>query len=290
VKRILIILALILPLHGASARAGDKVVVVMSSELAPYQEALNGVRAELGANVPVLAMSKEGVELPVQSRIVIAIGGKAALFPYPEETKLIYCLAPGLSMTKKGKAAGVRVEVSPTLLAMARRFKAIHPGLKRLGVLWTSDSMKDYLDEAAAISAQLGIEIVPARLSGTDELPNTLRRLQGKVDALWLPPDPPLISASSLSTIKGFSWANDVPFFVPSDGLTASGALASVSSSFRDMGMTAARAARALTEGRTSAATIFPDITKTTFNLGAARELNVQVDQSLVGTGDQVLP
>ncbi len=285
-----ILLLLLSSLAATAARAGENVLVVMSSELAPYQEALAGIRTELGANVPVVALSKETGELPLNGQVVIAIGGKAAIHPYPEGTRLIYCLAPGLALAKKGKAAGIRVEVSPTLLSMTRRFKSIQPSLKRLGVLWTSDSMKAYLDEADAIRAELGVEIVTYRLAGTDELPETLRRLQGKVDALWLPPDPPLISAASLSTIKGFSWANDVPFYVPSDGLTASGALASVSSSFRDMGRTAAKAARTLIEGRLPAATIFPDITKTTFNLSAAKELNVQVDQGLIGTGDQVLP
>ena len=283
------ILLLLLAPCAPVARAGEKIVVVMSSRLGPYQEALSGVQAELGKDVPVINLSDGVPQLPNESRVVLAIGGKAAIHPYPDGTQIIYCLAPGLELSRKTRLT-TRVEVSPTLLSMVRRFKEIQPSLKRLGVLWMSDSMREYLDEADAIRSTLGVEIISAHLSGTNDLPDTLRRIQGNVDALWLPPDPPLISASSLSTIKGFSWSNHVPFYVPSDGLTSNGALASVSSSFQDMGRSAAKAAKSSLEGHFSNATIFPDITKTTINLGAAKELHVTVDLGLVGPGDQVVP
>ena len=286
------ILLLLLAPCAPFARAGEKIVVVMSSQLGPYQEALSGVQAELGKDVAVFNLADNAQEIPVDSRTVIAIGGKAALHPYPVGTRIVYCLAPGLELPRRSKSGAtyVEVEVSPTLQSMVRRFKDIQPSLKRLGVLWISNSMHEFLEESDAIRATLGVEIVPAHIRGADDLPEALRRLQGKVDALWLAPDPPLISLEILSTIKGFSWTNHVPFYVPSDGLAANGALAAVSSSFGDMGRTAAKVAQSIIAGKSYGETIFPDISKTTFNLGTANELHMSVDQRLVGKGDQVNP
>jgi putative tryptophan/tyrosine transport system substrate-binding protein len=288
-KRAFLALSLIAA-TAAPARAADGIVVVLSSNLGPYQEALAGVRAGVGNDVPVMTLGDGGIQVPVNTRVVIAIGGKAALNSYPKGTRLVYCLTPGLEIPARDGVKPVRVQVSPTLKTMARRFKRIQPSLQRLGVLWVSNSIKTYLDETSRIREELGIELVSAHLSSTDDLPDALRRLTGKVDALWLPPDPSLISASSLATIKNFSWASDVPFYTPSDGLAASGSLATVSSTFREMGRVAAEAARTVSRGGDCDTTISPEAIHTTFNMSAAAEVNVSIGKELVTAADQVLP
>src|SRR5207249_9943195 len=119
-------------------------------------------------------------------------------------------------------------------------FKQLQPALKRLAVVWAGESIQDYIDQKNDIADRLGVEMVSDRVRNSDDLPDHLRALKGKVDAVWLPPDAAMVTPKNFATIKEFSLANGIPFYVPSEGLVAQGAAVSVSASFTDIGALAA--------------------------------------------------
>lgn len=229
-----------------AAELKSSVVALLSSEAGPHKEALGGLEDALGEPVTAIVLAQEAPVLPPSTRVVVAFGSKAAALRLDKGIALIYVLAPGLAAPQAG---AIEVEMLPHSSALLKNLKILYPGLKRLGVFWQSAQFGDYVKQLKASAAPLDIAIEPSLLTANSDLPDHLRALYGKVDALWLPPDPVLLNAKTLPVFLEFSRDNRVALFVPFGGLVDEGATASVGPSFRDMGKLAGKSVRELLEG-----------------------------------------
>jgi hypothetical protein len=266
----------------------DDVVVVLSSNLGPYQEALSGFSETFAGRATTITLSRQGTTVPA-SRVRVAFGGKAVLIQETGDQILIYGLAPGVSVNARRGVRAVKIYSTPELSRAVEKFKAIQPGLKHLAILWVSDSLSDYFDGKYTIQIQ-GVEISAERLDSPEALPDRLRALKGKADALWLLPDPQLITPPAIATLKEFSWSNHIPFYAPTDALVGQGAVASVSPSFRETGRIAAETARRALAGQLDREKIFPEKIQMTINLTAAKATGVQIPDAVVKSADHVVP
>jgi putative ABC transport system substrate-binding protein len=159
-----------------------------------------------------------------------------------------------------------------------------------LGVLWAGESIKDFLDQSVAVREQLGIEIVARRVVNATDLPDHLREMEGKIDALWLPPDAALVTPTNFETIRGFASAKQIPFYVPSDGLVEQGAMASFSSSYKDIGILAAKLARQALENHEVKGVVFPEDLQLAVNLPAAKRCNLKITPEILRPTDRTYP
>src|SRR5690349_7899748 len=110
------------------------VVAVLSSNSGPYREALEGFTSAFGRTVTSFSLSEGDPKIPSGTRVIVAIGSKAALYPhYPSQATLIYCLAPGTKI-KPSEHSGplVKVHTSPSIKLTLSKFKEIQPSLKKL--------------------------------------------------------------------------------------------------------------------------------------------------------------
>jgi ABC-type uncharacterized transport system substrate-binding protein len=271
---------------SAEAVAGNDVVAVLSSELQPYRQALQGMQEELGAPVPVL----DATALPADVRVVVTFGSKAAMQSFPDRAALVICMAPGLrSQDVPHPGAKFGVQMSPPAEVICAHFKDLQPRLARLGVLWTSAPVGEYLDAARPAVSRLGIELVAERLPDPSDLPARLRSWSRRVDAVWLPPDPPMVSERTFAIVKEFADANAVPFFAPTEGLVSKGAFAAVAGNFRDIGRTAARAVRQVLAGEATAAEFFPPNGQVTVNVTTAERISVEIPPEVLRRVDRVV-
>ncbi|MBC8178500.1 MAG: ABC transporter substrate-binding protein [Deltaproteobacteria bacterium] len=90
------------------------------------------------------------------------------------------------------KTYGVSSELNPEMQITLYRY--IFPGLKRIGVLYSSKYNKHWFNEAQKAAKEMGIEIIGRSLS---KRRNTLPELKGllkEIDALWLISDPVVMS------------------------------------------------------------------------------------------------
>lgn len=281
---------LVLSSLGGTAARADEVVVVMSSKLDAYQQALEGFQEAFGGAVPAMGVA-DPLRLPNDVRIVVAFGGKAAQAKYPKNIALVYCMAPAIKLEQSGRfGPSVQIQMLPRADAVLLRFKDIQPTMKRLAVLWASDSLEEYAEGLREASAAAGIKIFSERLDGPDEIPERLRAINGKVDALWLSPDPLLVNAQTFSVIKEFSWSNNIPFYAPTAALTEKGAAASISSSYREIGRAAAQAVRRLLSGTSAGSTIYPEKADVTVNLSAAARSGLRIENEAARRADRVIP
>jgi ABC-type uncharacterized transport system substrate-binding protein len=171
-----------------------------------------------------------------------------------------------------------------------QKIKKIQPTLKRLAFFWSAKSMRDYVKEMQDKASANGIEIVFFRLDGPASLPNRLREIQGRVNAVMLPPDPSLVNNQNFTTIKDFSWANHLPFYVPTEGLVEKGGTASISSSFNDIGGAAAKAARDILNGNHVKGIVYSEKVGIAVNVSVAKSNNLILSPAFLQKIDKSYP
>lgn len=262
--------------------ARNDTVAVLSSELAPYTEALAGFQEELGKPVVPIRLSEGPPSIQGQPRVIVAFGGKAVRQKYPDSSILIYCMAPGTQVGLNDHN-GISVEVSmmPEPELLLSKLKEIQPGLKRLAMLWSSPAFEAYAHEASQVGPRMGLKIEADRIDKPDELPGRLRELKDKVDALWLPPDPLLVNNGDIVIMTQFAWSNHVPLYSAVSGLTDKGAVASLSSTYREFGRAAGRAARKALAGDSLPNVFYPSQITLTINRPSGAKAGLEIPNNL---------
>lgn len=291
--RILFGYSVFLVVHLSSPVVGrsDEIIAVLSSDLGPYQQAYQGFQEVFNRPIPLYKLNETQPRIDTDTRIVVAFGGKAAQWSYPDHVVLIYCMAPGTRLSlRERRGSFVEIQLVPEAAIVLDWFKKIQPGLKRLAVFWASKPMEDYVRKLEAVSQSTDIRVMNERLGSSKELPVLLRNLHGKIDAFWLLPDPPVVNSQSVSVMREYSLANSIPFFAPIAGLVEQGATASVSISFREIGRTAGRTAERILAREGVEETVYPKKVDVTLNLPAVKKVGLIISPEVRREADRVLP
>ena len=281
--------ALLLSVSGIAF--SQELVAVLSADLAPYREAFEGLQEALGRSVAAIPVTEGAPRISPETRVVVAFGGKAAQWRYPDRIVLIYAMAPGTELGLRDRQGfSIEVDILPRAAAILGKLKEMQPTLKRLAVLWSSKSAEAYLNEIRRASESIGIEIFSERLNRPGDLPDRLRSLFGKIDAFWLLPDPILVNTQNFSILKEYSWSNGIPFYAPTAGFVQQGATASVSSSFREIGRAVGLAVRKALAGELVEGTVYPEKIEVAVSIKAAKAAGLHLSGEALSRADKVLP
>lgn len=269
----------------------QEVVAILSSELPPYHEALEGFQEAFGKAVRRVSLTLDEPSIGPETHVVAAFGGKAALKTYPEQAVVIYCLSPGVHLASGDRRRdAVKIPMLPRAGFVISRLREFQPGLKSLVVFWISEALAPHIQDMGQAASSFGITLLEERLANQDDLPERLRWVLRKgADGVWLPPDPVLINARSFALLKAFCQANRMPLYVPTSGLVEQGAVASISCSFREMGRTAGKAAREALLGNVRPGVSYPEVVETTLNLNAATNVGLQITPEILSKTDRVV-
>jgi len=276
-RRTLLALALLGARAASAAPTG-----VLSSDSGHYRQALEGFSEAWGSTVAVVAA---GAPLPADARVFVAFGGRAAAREWPSDAVVVACLAPSATTGPNDRVTHVSLLADPSVLIT--RLRGLFPKLKVLRVIWSSETSRDDTDALVKAAAERGVAVLSERVSPPSRLPASLRELRGEADALWLMPDPALVTAENFAILREYAAARRLPFVAPTEGLAERGATAVIAVTFRDMGRAAAASLRARLDGRGEAETVRSDRVVVTVNGSAARAIG------LVGrfeSADKVLP
>ncbi len=204
-------------LHGADIRA-PKVAVLVSQEIRPYIEAVEGISEVLSesANVKIEVFSLEKIkgksrDILMESlakekfALFIAIGPEAVRLASEEaargETAWLYSMVlnPPRASEKAETACGVPLEIPAKkqieMIALGL------PAVKRPGLLYDPRYNADFFRKAATEAASLNLKILPLEVSSKKDIPAVLKQHWGNIDALWLIPDQTVISESIVQYI-----------------------------------------------------------------------------------------
>lgn len=278
-------------LAGPVAARAQEVAAVLSSESEAYRLALEGFNEFTGRPAPVTILSKNAPVFEKRVKVAVLFGARASLAEYPPRVSRVYCMAPGVSWSAAAdRETAAFIQMTPEPRAFLARLKELQPALRKLAVFWLSPALGVYCDALREAAAGLDIELVARQVKTAGNLPEALRSLPGIPDAVWLPPDPGLVTASAFATLRDFSVSNKTAFYVPTSGLAEKGGLASVSISFKEVGRAAAKAAARLSEGRGPGNPVYPENIEVTLNLSAAKDIGFAFPGEEIRRADRVLP
>ena len=253
------VLPLLLAALSAFNPAGccaQEAAAVLAKGSGLYFEAFLAFQKALGRPLATFDLSAEKPRLPRGLKTVVAFGSKAAAYDYPPGAKVIYLLAPGYA-PRNGGGRSTGISALPEPSQAIEVYKRLQPDLKRLGVFIAKSERNPYIAELEAAAKPRGVEIIHVELRAPEEFPDKLRDLAGRIDALWLLPEPTLINKTSLMVLAEFSCSNRLPFYAPSGGLTELGAAASFAPNLTEAGVAAAAALEKTLSGQALPGTIY---------------------------------
>lgn len=246
---VIAILAVSVTLAVNSAGAG--VMIVKSGDLPQYSSPATAFRQAsqhesveivLGEDTPdkAIALLKAAAE-ENNTLAVFALGSRAALAARKAlpNTPVVFAMALGWSRDSSSGHPTTGVSVEVPAAELFTRFKLIMPRLQRVGVI-TGPSDGGTVAQARKAASLVGVEIVHETVKHSDEVAGAYRRIRSRVDALWMVPDPVVVTRENFDYLALRCRNDEVAFFAFSENFVKAGALLSVAPSYSTMGSQAA--------------------------------------------------
>ena len=170
-----------------------------------------------------------------------------------------------------------------------RYFKQIIPSLKRIGVLYTSNTAK-LIPPARVVALQMGLELVALEVTGPRDLPRALDSLAGYAQGLWSVADPNLFDPQSTKFILLNSLRQGLPFMGFSRYVVESGALFALDFDYKAIGRQAGQIAGQILRGAKpgQVPVSAPDIIWFHYNENTARHAKIEIPSELVAIAKEV--
>lgn len=256
VRGALIALALLAARPAALGAGTPAIAILKSGPLGPYEAVARSFHAawpegatdlSLDGQTPeALAERMQGAPLDV----IVAVGLRAATFArdhFPR-VPMVFCAVPNYENHELSGTwiTGVGFDV-PERTAL-RALKEAVPDAVKVGVL-VGPEETPFLRAARAAAQANGLTLIEAPVASRSALAHAARGLIGRVDALWLPPDPQVASRETFDFLLDLSLRERKPLLVFSESLVRAGALISVSPDYEWVGLRAAESVRRVLAG-----------------------------------------
>ena len=291
-------LALVFLLCSAARLSAAELVVVKSSVIKPYSEALEGFKSTCMCTVTELNLPETG-EGDIREQIsrtkpdgVLAIGMDALkIVSKTNNLPIFYTM-----ITEYGyevplnlkKFSGVSMDILPE--TYLRYMAGLFPAAKRIGIVYSKQNTSKLVKDATAISRSFGLEIVAREVSGPGEVPAVIESLKGQIDIFWMLPDTMAVTPQTIDAILLFSFQHKVPVFSFSGKYVKMGALASLSADpFRLGARTGELVAKKLNDGRyENPEHMHPTKVILTINKKVAEKFGLQQNSEIFRKADEV--
>lgn len=289
-------------LFGTSFASATEIIILKSSDIAAYNQAINGFKSALPSGMILSEFDlqgdlEKGRKLARKIRasdpaLVFAVGLKAAKAAQLEIVDIPVVYSMVLDPAKYGlttpNMTGILLEVPvERQLAMIR---TLLPNLKHIGTLYDPTKTTSLIDEARRLLKPNGMELIPLQINNERDVPGGLRALLPSVDALWLVPDSTVLNDESLRFILNTALEERVPVIGFSREFARSGALLCLSVNYGDIGRQAGQLSRKLLDGQLSLPMKpwHPERIETSLNLKTAKFLGIEIPRELEQKADEL--
>jgi putative ABC transport system substrate-binding protein len=278
------------------------VVILRSSDIAAYNQAIGGFKAALPGGIALSEYDlqgdlEKGRKLARKIRasdpaLVFAVGLKAAKAAQLEIVDIPVVYSMVLDPVKYGlnqpNMTGILLEVP--LERQLATMRTLLPHLKHIGTLYDPSKTAALIEEARRLLKPNGNEFVPVQVSSERDVPGALRALLPTIGALWLVPDSTVLTDESLRFILNAALEQHVPVIGFSREFARSGALLCLSVNYGDVGRQAGQLARKLLDGQFSLPMrpLHPDRIETSINLKTAKFLGIDIPKDFESKADEV--
>jgi putative ABC transport system substrate-binding protein len=169
-----------------------------------------------------------------------------------------------------------------------RKFQAMLPGLKKIGVICTKRTYR-LVEEARKAAVTLGIQVVSYELTSAKELPVAVDSLCRSVDGIWTVADEELATPQFIRFALLESLRNRIPVMGFNQTFVESGALFCLEADYKYVGIQAAEIAIKILSGSDPAKTkaTVSEINYLYLNLKTSKLLNINLPAELVGVAKE---
>ncbi len=165
------------------------------------------------------------------------------------------------------------------------------PQAKQVGIMYNAGETNSVVQAKLAEQAakELGIELVLATVSSSNEVYQSAQSLVGRVDAIYVPTDNTVVSA--IQSVIKVAYENDLPLITGENSSVKNGALATVGLNYKELGRQTAKMALKILDGADPATMPIEYLENSDLiiNLQAATEMGVEVSEELVERAVQVI-
>lgn len=287
---------LVLACLFATAAAAADLLVVSGDRSPGYSEAAQTMASEwlrTGADksdVQVVYLADAGAfeVTPLNSAKVIVTLGSEALFRVlsrEPRAPVVAALIPRAGFERVLKEQAKRPPAPVVALYLeqpfARQIELLRlslPDAKKVGVLWGGESGLQAASVQAGLQAR-GLELVSGYVGGNNSLFSGLKAVLEDTDVLLAVPDPQVYSGSSISNVLLATYRARVPVVAFSPAYVRAGALLSLHSTPRQIGLQAAVMAKSLVQGGAPQGSQYPADFTVVLNDHVARSLGLTLDE-----------
>jgi len=299
---IFFVLSLFLFTSLSGIAGAAEIALLKSSGLPYYEQAVVGFKAGIPATTSVKEYNlngqlAEGRQIAKSLRasppdLIFAVGLKAALAAKLEifDQPVVFCMvlnpeAHGLP-TSNMTGIAVRLPAETQLAAL----RSAIPNRNRVGVLYDEDQSGDFIRQAHRAAKQHGLDLLAVAVHRQEEIPNAVRVLLPKIDALWLIQDQTVVSESAIPFFLESTLDAKVPLFTFSSTLVQQGALGALVLDPWTVGRQAAHIAFARLSGQHASTGLLqnPEYSQLALNLNSAEHLGLVLPAELIRTASHL--
>jgi len=226
-----------------------KTAIVVSKKIRPYIHVAdgitNGAKEEL-VRADVFFLSGQDRQILTKLNrgpydLVTAIGPEAAVFVWdhkiPSKKTYVAVLDPE-SLSELGPGAcgiSLRIPVFVQLETIAQNFQS----LKKIGLIFDPRHNHWFFENALSAALNLGIEIIALPVNSKNQIAGLLKEQRGQIDAIWMIPDPTVISEKIIHYVIKQGIYNNMGVIGYNSFFTRSGAFFSFEFDYESLGLQA---------------------------------------------------
>jgi len=297
IKKIIIFLLFFLLICSSSDSYASEVLVIKSSDIKPYNDALAGFKSVCECNLYELTVGENDyrdlVNRIIQQKpeAVLAVGMDALRHAAEiKDIPVIYTIVPNpfSVIPDRKNISGVSIFIST-----ARQLDAIleiFPNAKRIGIIYDPKNMHPSVHEAQNAAQSKGFELVLRKASRPGEVPSLIDSMKDKIDVLWMLPDTTVINPETVKLMLLFSFQNKVPVFTFSKKYVEMGAVAALNIDPFDLGVQAGEIMKKLLNEKNIKPPVRADARKTILiiNKKVAGKMGIKIKEEILKRAENV--
>jgi len=277
-------------------------ILLINSNMSVEKYALAQSRFQPGSDISIVSLDlgnpwvdKDSVKKAIQKEspdLIYCIGSKAYMQVYQSSEDIPVIFSSVLKwqlLPLHARNFGIDVALSAGMQLMTYRY--LFPNIKRLGVLYSGTYRKVWIKQAIKAARSLNINLIAQSVDHPSDLTSVMNDLLPKVDALWLIPDPGVLSSrAAVHAIFQQSNAKKIPVFAYSGLFIKFGAVLALSADTATIGNQASVLANEILAGKMPERKVqFPAGSQITLNIGLLAHYGVQIREGAMKSVDKVI-
>lgn len=290
-------------LTGAPAMAEERVriVVLLSSDAEPYQQALAGFRQQFtapadydvhtlnddaGRHTQVLAKMKSA-----RPSLYFTAGSTATklAIQHGDAPVVAGLILNAGELGRSPRATGVVLEFPPEV--QIDWLKRLLPSQRDIGILYNSPQHRTAIDQMVRLGEAAGLRVHARRVESSKDLPGALDQIESRISVLLGIPDPAVLNPQTAKPILLFSFRNRIPLVGLSEQWVKAGALYALNRDFHDIGRQCAEMAARMIEGTPASEIPVQTPRKVAYivNAKTARQMRIEIPERLMQGAQRIV-